>query len=136
MTTKKLFLYFPPTKIDAPIVYHLVKEHNLTVNIFRAKVTPDENGFLVLDVTGDDENIESGIEYIRSLNVEVNEQSKGLRWEEEKCVHCGNCVPHCPTDALSVIDRQTMRISFNENLCIQCLSCIENCPFSAVKSVF
>ncbi len=136
MTTKKLFLYFPRTEIDVPIVYHLVKEHNLVINIFRAKVTPDENGYLVLDVTGTEPDIKAGIEYIRSLNIDVNEQSKGLRWEEEKCVHCGNCITHCPTAALAIVDRETMRVTFNDELCIQCLSCLENCPFGAVSSVF
>ena len=30
------------------------------INIFRAKVTPDEFGYLVLDVTGTEENIRRG----------------------------------------------------------------------------
>jgi L-aspartate semialdehyde sulfurtransferase ferredoxin len=136
MATKKLFLYFPPNEMDKPIIYHLVKDFNLTVNIFRAKVTPDENGYLVLDVSGEEKDISGGIDYIKSLEIEVNEQSKGLRWEEEKCTHCGNCPSHCPTKALHIPDRSNMRVTFNEDLCIQCLSCIENCPFGACSSVF
>jgi L-aspartate semialdehyde sulfurtransferase ferredoxin len=136
MVTKKLLLYVPPSKIGQPLVYHLVKDFDLMVTIFRAKITEEENGYLVLDVKGEDENIKKGMEFIRSLEVEVNETSKGMRWDEQKCTHCGNCPSHCPTDALSVPDRKTMRISFNEDLCVQCLSCIDNCPFGAMSSLF
>ncbi|MHC4656143.1 MAG: NIL domain-containing protein, partial [Planctomycetota bacterium] len=47
--TKKLMLFFPKCECEKPIIYHLVKDHNLIVNIFRAKVTPEEEGYLVLD---------------------------------------------------------------------------------------
>lgn len=136
MNTKKLFLYFPSTKVDQPIINHLVKDYNLTVNIFRAKVTPEESGYLVLDVGGEEADIPQAIEYLKSLDIEVNETGKGLHWEQQKCVHCGNCPSHCPTGALQVVDRDTMRLRFDEDLCIQCLSCIDNCPFGALTSVF
>ena len=50
--TKKLFLYFPKSETEKPIVYKLVKDFDLIINIFRAKVTPEEEGYLSLDVTG------------------------------------------------------------------------------------
>ena len=55
MITKKMLLYFPECETESPIVYHLVKDYDLMINIFRARVTPDEEGFLVLDVTGSEE---------------------------------------------------------------------------------
>ena len=135
--TKKLFLFFPHTEADKPVIYHLVKDFDLMVNIFRAKVTPEENGYLVLDVSGDDEKIAAGIEFIKtSFNIEINDSSKGLRWDAAKCTHCGNCVPHCPTDALSIPDRNTMLVCFDEDQCIQCLNCLQNCPYGAVSSLF
>ena len=136
MNTKKLLLYFPVSETEKPIVYHLVKDYNLIINIFRAKVTPQEEGYLVLDVTGEDEDIQRGMEYVQSFNVTINEGNRGLRWEEQVCTSCGNCVPHCPTQALLVADRQTMRVSFDGTLCIECLNCIKNCPFSACSSIF
>ncbi len=50
--TKKYYLFFPKCVTDKPIVYHLVKDYNLIVNIFRAKVTAQEEGYLSLDITG------------------------------------------------------------------------------------
>ncbi len=39
--TKKLMLYFPECETEKPIVYHLVKDYDLMINIYRARVTPD-----------------------------------------------------------------------------------------------
>ena len=51
MITKKVYLYFPKSETDKPIVYQLIKDYNLVVNIYRAKVTPEEEGFLSLEIT-------------------------------------------------------------------------------------
>jgi ferredoxin len=134
--TKKLMLYFPECETEQPIVYHLVKDYNLMINIYRARVTPDEEGFLVLDVTGEDQNISRGIDFLKSLKIQVNEDVKGLTWNSSKCIQCGSCVPHCPTNALSIPDRSTMEIVFKSNECIECLSCIKVCPYGAVTSLF
>ena len=136
MTTKKLLLWFPRSETEKPIVYHLVKDHNLIINIFRAKVTPEEEGFLVLDVTGEEEDIERGMDYVKTFNVTINEGGRGMRWDSESCTHCGNCISHCPTKALHIPDRKTMQIAFDNKLCIECLSCLENCPYGACTSVF
>jgi len=134
--TKKLMLYFPECETEKPIVYHLVKDYDLIINIFRARVTPEEEGYLILDVTGTAENIRRGTEYIQSLDIRIDESKKGLAWDEAKCAQCGSCVPHCPTNALSIPDRQTMEVVFNTDECIECLSCIKVCPFGAVSSLF
>lgn len=136
MVTKKLLFYFPKSETEKPIVYHLVKDYNLMINIFRAKVTPEEYGYLVLDVTGEADDIEKGIEFVRAFNVQVNENNRGLNWDESKCTHCGNCLPHCPTKALHIADAATRRIAFDTQTCIDCLSCIRNCPFGACTSIF
>ena len=134
--TKKLLLLFPQCETEKPIVYQLVKEYNLIINIFRAKVTPEEEGYLVLDVTGTEEDIERGMEYVKTFNVTINETQKGVQWDSELCTHCGNCIPHCPTKALYIKNRETMEVDFDSNLCIECLSCLTNCPFGACNSIF
>ena len=134
--TRRLLLYFPRSETDKPIVYHLVKDYDLQINIFRAKVTPEEYGYLVLDVTGSEEDIERGIAYAKTFDVRVDERTKGLRWDEERCTSCGNCIPHCPTGALSISDQSSRRIAFDGELCVECLSCIDNCPFGACSSLF
>ena len=136
MITKKWLLYFPKSETEKPIVYHLVKDYGLIINIFRAKVTPEEEGYLVLDVTGDREAIQEGMDFVKTFNVTINESARGLLWDEGKCTSCGNCLPHCPTDALHIEDPLTRKVLFNEEQCIECLSCIKNCPFGACTSIF
>ena len=77
MTTRRLLLYFPKSETEKPIVYHLVKDYGLVINIFRAKVTPDEYGYLVLDVTGQDADIERGLEFVRGFNVQIDDAMIG-----------------------------------------------------------
>jgi NAD-dependent dihydropyrimidine dehydrogenase PreA subunit len=136
MSTKRLLLYFPKSETEKPIVYHLVKDYDLIINIFRAKVTPEEFGYLVLDVTGSDENIARGMDFVRTFDVQVDEAQKGVRWDREKCTMCTNCIPHCPTKALHVPDRSTMEVAFGSELCVECLSCLDNCPYGACSSIF
>jgi ferredoxin len=136
VSTRRLLLYFPKSETEKPIVYHLVKDYDLVINIFRAKVTPEEYGYLVLDVTGSEENIARGVDFVRTLNVQVDQTQKGVRWDQARCTMCTNCIPHCPTKALHVADRATMEVAFASELCVECLSCLENCPFGACSSIF
>ena len=134
--TKRLLLYFPRSETEKPIVYHLVKDYGLVINIFRAKVTPQEYGYLVLDVTGTPEAIEKGIAFVKTFDVTIDESNKGILWDEKRCTSCGNCLTHCPTDALHIADPETRRIAFDGTLCIACMACIDNCPFNACSSIF
>lgn len=134
--TKKLMLYFPKCICDKPIVYHLVKDHNLLVNIFRAKVTPEEEGYLVLDVTGTEEAITGAIAFVKTFDVTVNYSGKGVIRDEERCSHCGYCVPYCPPRALRIEDGATRKVAYSESACIECLACIRICPYGACTSAF
>lgn len=134
--TKKLMLFFPECECEKPIVYHLVKDYDLVVNVFRAKVTPDEEGYLVLDVTGTQADIDRGIAFVKTFNVTINEAGKGLTWNSDKCTHCGHCLSQCPTDALHIADAATREVAFDEVKCIECLACIRVCPFGACSSAF
>lgn len=134
--TKKLMLFFPKCECEKPIIYHLVKDYDLIVNVFRAKVTPQEFGYLVLDVTGSEESIAAAMDFVRTFNVTINYAGKGVAWDKDKCTHCGHCLPHCPTAALYLADRGTREIAFADDKCIECLACIPVCPYGACSSVF
>ncbi len=136
MIRKKVLLHFPRSETEKPIVYHLVRDHSLMVNIFRAKVTPEEDGYLVLDISGAEEDIGRGIEYARSVGIQVDETSIGVTWDEARCTQCGNCLPHCPSRALHVADPGSRRVAFDAGLCVECLGCLPNCPFGACTSLF
>ncbi|MUJ25409.1 YjjW family glycine radical enzyme activase [Aliivibrio fischeri] len=44
------------------------------------------------------------------------------------CDHCGDCVAHCPTNALTFDDSPNQKVIWNESLCTQCDKCIDVCP--------
>ncbi len=134
--TKKLMLFFPKCECEKPIIYHLVKDHDLLVNVYRAKVTPEEEGYLVLDVTGSEEDIARAMEFVNTFDVTVNYTGKGVSRDDDSCTHCGVCVGHCPTGALKIEDRATREVVYDEADCIECLACIRVCPFAACTSAF
>lgn len=134
--TKKLMLFFPRCECEKPIIYHFVKDHDLMVNVYRAKVTPDEEGYLVLDVTGAEENIAQALEFVKTFNVIVNYTGKGVTVDQDRCTDCGACLPHCHSGALHIEDAATRDVVFNEAKCIECLACIRVCPFEACASAF
>jgi L-aspartate semialdehyde sulfurtransferase ferredoxin len=134
--TKRILLSFPKSETEKPIVWRLVKDYNLQINIFRAKVTPDEYGYLVLDVSGAEQDITRGMEWVRTFDVTVNDTSVGVTWDAERCTHCGNCLTHCPTHALRVVDTRTRAVAFHPGDCVECLACLANCPFGACASLF
>ncbi len=136
MITKKIYLYFPKSETEKPIVYRLVKEFDLIVNIFRAKVTPEEEGYLSLEVTGSQDNIDRAYAFLGTFDVVIQAGNKSVRWDEGRCAQCGACVVHCPTQALSIVDRPTRTIAFCEDNCVECLACVAACPFGACSSAF
>ena len=134
--TKKLMLFFPKCECEKPIIYHLVKDHNLIVNVYRAKVTPEEEGFLVLDVTGTQKDIDQAMAFVKTFDVTISDTGKGVLRDEDACAHCGACVAHCPTGSLHIADKATREVVYNEADCIECLACLRVCPFAACVSAF
>jgi len=134
--TRKLMLFFPRCECEKPIIYNLVKDYNLIVNVYRAKVTPEEEGYLVLDVTGTEEDIERAMAFLKTFNVSINYSGKGVTRDENSCTHCGHCITHCPTGALRIDDKKTREVIYSEADCIECLACIRVCPFDALASAF
>jgi len=134
--TKKLMLFFPRWESEKPIIYHLVKDHNLVVNVYRARITPEEEGYLLLDVTGTEGDIQRGIDFVRTFDVTINDTDKGVARDKDRCTHCGHCVVHCPTGALYIIVEATREVGYSEEDCIECLACIRVCPYAACASTF
>jgi len=133
---RKVLLYFPKCETEKPIVSHLVRDYNLMVNLFRAKVTENEEGYLVLDLDGSDKDIDKAIDYLSGLGIQITETETSIRWDKDLCISCGNCLTHCAPHALNIDDRSTMEVTFHNDKCVECMSCLEVCPFGAITSLF
>ena len=132
MISKKIVLKFPPKLVDKPIVYKLVRDFDLVFNILRARVTPKEEGELVIELKGHKEKYAEGIKYLKDLGVNIQPLSQDVTRDEERCTHCGACITICPTGAF-YMDKKTMKVIFDADKCIACELCVIGCPLGAMK---
>ncbi|MFH0774324.1 MAG: NIL domain-containing protein [bacterium] len=132
---KRVVLTFLKETVEKPITYHLIKEYDLMVNILSAKVEPNEEGRLVVEISGENENLNKGMTYLKDLGVVVQPLASDVRWNEERCIHCTACIPICPFSAL-VVDRKSMKVSFDSEHCTACGLCLKACPYQAIEIFF
>ena len=135
MITKRIVLTFPHRLLDQPVVYKLVKDYNLVFNILQARVTPKEEGLLILELSGKDSDYEKGLKYLLDLGVKIQPLSRDVIRDDERCTHCGACVVICPTGALAV-DKKTRKVLFDSEKCIACELCVKPCPPRAMVVKF
>ncbi|MFH1623916.1 MAG: NIL domain-containing protein [Pseudomonadota bacterium] len=135
MPKKRIVLTFPRRLVDQPITYHLIKDYDLMVNILRANVTPEEEGRLVLEVSGKKKDMQSGIDYLNEIGVDIQPLTEDVRWYKDRCTECTACISICPSGAF-VVNRDTMSVTFKKDKCIACELCIPICPYHAIEVHF
>lgn len=135
MAVRRLTLNFPPHLVGQPIIYRLARDYDLIVNILRARVTPLEEGRLLVEITGKKKNLEAALSFLKEIGLEVQLLSKDIRWRQERCIECSACTSICPTGALC-LTRPEMRVAFINEKCIACELCIATCPYKAIEIVF
>jgi len=133
--SKRIVMHFPRRLVDRPIVSRLVRDFNLDFNILKASITPEEEGLLVLEVTGKQSDYDKGIKYLTNSGVRIQSLSQDVVRNEAKCTHCGACVTICPTGAFE-LDPQARKITFRDEKCLACGICIKACPPRAMEVHF
>ncbi|MBI2160668.1 MAG: NIL domain-containing protein [Candidatus Rokubacteria bacterium] len=71
MTRMRLRLTFPPHLIQEPIVYRLVKDFDIVINIRRADVKADY-GWMALELDGEEAQLERGVKWLKEKGVQVD----------------------------------------------------------------
>ena len=132
---KKLVMSFPPTLVEEPVVYKLIKEFDLEVNIMRARVDPRKQGRMVLEIRGSKANLDKAYEYLQTGGIQLDPLVQEMRHMKDRCVDCTACTAVCPTGALKV-EPDTREVVFEPSLCIICESCISTCSYGALESQF
>ncbi|MFH0847236.1 MAG: NIL domain-containing protein [Chloroflexota bacterium] len=130
--SKKVVLHFPKRLVDRPIVSRLVKDYNLDFNILKASVTQQEEGLLVMEITGAAEDYERGLKYLTDTGVRIQSLGRDVIRNEDRCTHCGVCVTLCPSGAFK-LDQKTRRVNFVNEKCLACEICIKACPPRAME---
>lgn len=124
---------FPKRTVQMPVTYRLAKDFNVAANIIRAQVAPNQVGTLVVELSGDIDQLDAAMDWLRSLGIGISTSSREILIDEDTCVHCGLCTGVCPTEALS-LDPQTFRLNFTRSRCIVCEQCIPICPVQAIST--
>ncbi len=70
MPTQVIRLIYPPHLLDVPIINQLIRRYDLTFNILRAEVTPQQ-GWVDLQLTGNTAAIESAVTWLTGQGIEV-----------------------------------------------------------------
>jgi len=132
VATKRLVLSFPEDIVTKPITYRLVKDFDIEFNILRAEITTDMEGKILIEIKGSKEKLKEGIDYLKNEGVTIQEATKDIIVDRDRCVDCGVCVSLCITDAL-YIDKKTRKLGFDRDKCILCGFCQNCCPVDAIK---
>jgi len=127
MQKKRIVLNYPQHLVDQPVLSKLVKDYDLVVNIMRARITPKEEGRLVLELTGKRAGMEAGLKYLSEIGVQTQSLAQDVKWHEDRCTHCTACIS---------VQRTNMEVSFKRDKCIACELCIPVCPYQAMEILF
>ena len=68
----RLRLVYSPETVTEPILYHLAIDFHLIPNIRQANMQTDRGGFLLLELKGESEDLEKGIQFLKGSGVEVS----------------------------------------------------------------
>ena len=71
MATKRVRFTFPTQLITEPVIYQLGQKFQLVTNIRRADVREDM-GWVILEMNGDESEIEKGLEWVTQAGVRVD----------------------------------------------------------------
>lgn len=67
---RRLKLIFGSSLVKEPVIYQLGRKFEIVTNIRRADVTRDQ-GWVLLEVSGEPDELDKGVEYLESRGVKV-----------------------------------------------------------------
>ena len=132
---RRIFLRFPPQSGDKPLSSLLVKDFDININILKAEVMPGKQGSLLLEMEGTEENLDKGIAFLKTHQVDCQPLDKSITLNQEKCINCGNCTAVCFAGALTM-NPVTWELEFNKDECVACELCVKACPLRLFETDF
>ncbi len=76
MTAKRVRMTFSPELIQEPLIYNLGHEFNVVTNIRMATVD-EQVGWVVLELEGDEDEVERSLQWARDRNVRIDDATLG-----------------------------------------------------------
>ena len=67
----RLNLTFPVERVDQPLLAQAIKQFGIIADIRRAQVEPETGGYIMLEVTGTEKQIDDSIAFFKSYGIGV-----------------------------------------------------------------
>lgn len=131
--TKKILLSFPQAATGKPLAMELIKTYNLDFNILKAFIDDNVKGTLLLEIKGEEADINAGIVFLRENQIGVKEIQSVVEVNETICVSCGACTAVCAVNALEM--DENWELVHHEDKCLECMLCVKACPTRAIHSL-
>ena len=72
MAARQLQLTFPESQVTEPVIYRIIKQYDVVPSIRRANIA-NHVGFLIIELTGEEESIKSAILYLEERGIKVSD---------------------------------------------------------------
>ena len=132
---QKYILTFSQNTANKPITYQLIKDHDLMVNIINAEITAHKRSYLLVEITGEESRLDSGIKFLEENDVRCEPFKKQLIFDESNCISCGACTGVCYSKAL-IMKESEFTVYFDSENCTACGLCIKACPLQLLSVNF
>ncbi|HEY5537354.1 MAG TPA: NIL domain-containing protein, partial [Acetobacterium sp.] len=129
---KKILLSFPQGVAGKPMAMELIKTYNLDFNILKASIDDNIKGTLLLEIMGEEADINAGIVFLRQNRIGVQDIQSGIDVDEEECVDCGACTAVCTVNALEM--DENWELIHHKDKCLECMLCVKACPTRAIHA--
>ena len=129
---RRLTLHFPRESVHEPITYRLAVDFDIAAKILRAQIAPNQSGTMVVELSGDIDELAAAEGWLESLGLQLNRAPGQIRIDPEACVDCGICSSVCPSGALGFA-APTWLLAFDAQRCLVCEQCIPSCPLDAIS---
>jgi ABC-type methionine transport system ATPase subunit len=75
MAEQSVRLTYPPSLLKTPIIYQLIRQYDVTVNILRAQLS-QEQGWLVIHLSGEERMVNDAITWLKAQGIQVDHHNK------------------------------------------------------------
>jgi ferredoxin len=124
---EKFVLEFTEQVAEQPIIYSIIKNFDVKVNILRAEISPGREGSMLIEIESDPEQLAKVEAFLREQSVRLIPIAQSLQLKEDACIDCGACTAVCFSGCLT-IGEPDWKLNVDRNNCIACGLCVSACP--------